>query len=82
VYGVEIESGILVASLNGDSTPQLYTGDSSVDPTITLDTTDPAYSLEFSPPPTPEPGSFALALTGVVAIFGAGLVRRRFYARG
>jgi hypothetical protein len=76
VYGVEIESGILVASLSGDSTPQLYTGESSVDPTIALDTTDPAYSLEFSPAPTPEPGSLWLALTGVLAMFGAGVMKR------
>jgi len=81
-YDVQVESGIQIASLIGDSTPQLYTGESSVDPTIALDTTDPAYSLEFSPAPTPEPGSLWLALTGVVTTFGAGLVKRRFDARG
>jgi hypothetical protein len=71
----EVELG--VGSAAGDSTPQLYTAQASVDPTITLDTTDPAYSLAFSPAPTPEPGSFWLALTGAtaMAIAGARMLR-------
>jgi hypothetical protein len=59
------------------------TESSSVDPTITLDTTDPAYSLDFSPglgvptpSPTPEPSTLMLASTGLAGAFS--LARRRF----
>jgi hypothetical protein len=53
---------------SGDSTPATYTLSASIDPTITLDTADPAFSLQFSPAPTPEPASLALVLTGISAL--------------
>jgi PEP-CTERM motif len=53
---------------------------STVDPSITLGTTDPAYNLEFSPGlvgprPTPEPASLALLGTAVAPLAA---LRRRF----
>jgi hypothetical protein len=75
LYDVAIDSEIRVDSISGDSTPTLYTGQSSVDPTITLATTNPAYSLQFSPAPTPEPNY--LALTSPCLAIGWLLAQRR-----
>lgn len=57
-----------------------FSASSSIDPTIRLDTTDPAYSLDFSPGliganPTPEPASLLLVGSGMVGAFSFG--RRR-----
>jgi hypothetical protein len=59
-----------------------FSAASSVDPTITLATDDPAYSLQFSPgliSSTPEPSSLALFSTGIAGI--AAFARGKFAAR-
>jgi hypothetical protein len=60
----------------GSGNPGNYDVSSFIDPTITLATSDPAYSLAFSPgiTATPEPGSLALVATGLA---GAGSLLRR-----
>lgn len=71
-YVVELHSG---TSISG----AIYGGAvSNVDPTITLDTNDPGYTLDFSPgllAPTPEPSTLALACTGLLS--AASAFRRR-----
>ena len=66
--------------ITGESNPLgTISAQSLVDPTITLDTTDPNYSLSFSPglkpgaSPVPEPGTFALTLSGIAALALASL---------
>jgi hypothetical protein len=78
VYSIEILSDIYVDSVDGDSTSMTYTGSGSLDPTVSLATTDPSYTLDLSPPPVPEPNY--LALTTPCVAFGlmyAELRRRR-----
>jgi hypothetical protein len=75
-YTVEVGDELNLNSITGDSTPQIYSAQVSVDPTLTLDTTDPSYSLELSPAPTPEPASIWLILTGAAAIPTVGFIRR------
>ena len=65
--------------------PGFYSGGGKVDPTITLDTDDPAYSMEFSPclgatSATPEPSSLLLVATGLLGGTGA-ILRRVLEAR-
>jgi hypothetical protein len=78
-YTVEVADEINLNSITGDSTAQLYSAQVSIDPTLTLDTSDPAYSLEVSPAPTPEPASIWLMLTGVGALSALGCIRRSPY---
>jgi hypothetical protein len=55
---------------NTSITGAIYGGAAAnVDPTLTLTTTDPAYSLQFSPGllPTPEPSTLLLAATGLAS---------------
>jgi hypothetical protein len=86
---VETNTAYLVDIFTDDSlsepqsgNPGSYFATSTVDPTITLDTTDPAYSLEYSAglgvpssSATPEPSTLMLVATGLSGAFS--LARRR-----
>lgn len=65
--------------------PGSYVASSAIDPTITLDTSDPAYSLEFSPglipASTPEPATETLCATGFFAVLGMTLRKQRSSVR-
>ena len=88
IFEVETDTAYTVNIYTSDSILQQATSltgnfyaDSSVDPTITLATTDPAYTLEFSPgvlgtAATPEPSSLLLVLTGLASV-PAFTIRRR-----
>jgi len=61
--------------ITGEDNPLVdVTAQSEIDPTITLNTSDPAYSLSFSPgltpaaSPVPEPGTLAFTLSGFAAL--------------
>ncbi len=69
---------LMSVSVNGTG----GTASAFVDPTITLGTDDPAYSLEFSPglsSPIPEPSSLLLLTTGLLG--GVGVIRRYTFSR-
>lgn len=79
VYDVDLETsaGFYAVRPTGD-----YNATATLDPTLTLDTTDPAYTLQFSPglldttsAATPEPSSLLLAATGLLT--SAARLRRR-----
>lgn len=78
IYVVDLYSEVSFFASSSDS-PGNYFGFSEVDPTITLDTSDPAYSLVLSPglepAPTPEPETLALTASGFLATLAC--VRQR-----
>ena len=77
VYNVDMITLVNFTS-NITQPPSDFSAVSALDPSITLATTDPDYSLEFSPglfAPTPEPGSLILAATGLVGL--AEMLRRK-----
>lgn len=64
-YIVDLDTNVGLMAFSNNTVPDL-SASSSIDPTITLASTDPAYSLQFSPVAAPEPCSLLLVGTGIV----------------
>jgi hypothetical protein len=77
IYQVVTQSIESLVNSGSTAAPIDLTSSASVDPTITLDTTDPAYSLALSPAPVPTPEPNYLALTGACLAIRLLVVRRR-----
>jgi hypothetical protein len=76
VYDVQVLTDVLLRSESTIAlSPPDLSASATVDPTITLDTTDPAYSLDFSPAPVPEPST--ILLSAPCLAFGLLALQRR-----